>query len=272
MPAPDAGTHDQLEERHVRRTPPPRIRDRDAITAHPPRTTRAPGTPRADAPAPATGARLPAGTRARGDRGRRRRAQLVGVERGAHPARRRDALPPGAARRAAHGAADHVRPPACPRRGGRRSRSGARGRALLIGLLVLVLGLGGGFAIGRATADSGRRRSPTRCTRAPTATSRSATRTGRCSSCSSSSTATAASSQRLQNLLGQLGRNGTGNGGNVFPLNPGNNNNGNGNNGNNNNGNGNNNNGGNNTRRRRRRPARRSSVWQIERRATDRAS
>ena len=117
------------------------------------------------------------------------------------------------------------------------------GRALLIGLLVLVLGLGGGFAIGRATADSGPSSLADAVHQSANGDLPLGNTNGTLQQLFQELGRSGNLRQLLQGLLGQLGRNGTGNGGNGFTLpTPGNNNNGNG-----NNGNGNNNNGGNNT-------------------------
>jgi hypothetical protein len=104
-------------------------------------------------------------------------------------------------------------------------------QGLLVALLVLLLGLGGGFAIGRAT-DSGDSGSSLQNASARDLIQQLERNGGL--------------QQALRNLLGQLGRNGlapNGNGRNLLPFGNGNGNN---NNGNNNNGNGNNNGGSNN--------------------------
>ena len=121
-------------------------------------------------------------------------------------------------------------------------------KALLIAALVLVLGLGGGFALGRATDDSG----PSSLADAVHQTANGdlplGDTNGSLQQLLQELNRNGGLQQALQNLLGQLGRNG--NGRNVLPLNPNGNNNGNNNGGNNNGGNNDNggsNNGGNTT-------------------------
>jgi PDZ domain len=104
-------------------------------------------------------------------------------------------------------------------------------QGVLVALLVLLLGLGGGFAIGRAS-DSGGSSSQSLNSASVRDLLQQLERNG-------------GLQQALRDLFGQLGRNGTGNGNNTFPFNPRN---GNGNNnGGNNNGNGNGNGGTNQT-------------------------
>jgi hypothetical protein len=111
-------------------------------------------------------------------------------------------------------------------------------QGVLVALLVLVLGLGGGFAIGRATADSG----PSSLADAVHDTANGdlplGNTNGSLSELLQQLERNGGLQRALQDLLGQLGRNGSGNGNNLFPLNPRNGNgNGNNNGGNNNGGN-----------------------------------
>jgi hypothetical protein len=107
-------------------------------------------------------------------------------------------------------------------------------KALLIAALVLVLGLGGGFALGRATDDSG----PSSLADAVHQTANGdlplGDTNGSLQRLLQELNRNGGLQRALQNLFGQLGRNG--NGRNVLPLNPNGNNNGNNNGGNNDNG------------------------------------
>ncbi len=144
-------------------------------------------------------------------------------------------LPPGDAAPPPSGPPAAPVPAAVPA-GGPPEPTRNRRTAIVAGLLVLVLALGGGFAIGRATADSG----PSSLA---DAVHRSANGDLPLGNTNKTMQQLLQQLERngglqglLRGLLGQLGRNGTGNGNgnNVLPLNPGNgNNNGNGNGGNN---------------------------------------
>ena len=148
------------------------------------------------------------------------------------------ALPPGeppAAPPTAPVAAAPAEPPS--------ERRWSTKHGVLIGLLVLVLGLGGGFAIGRATSDSG----PSSLADAVHDTANGdlplGNTNGSLSQLLQQLERNGGLQRALQDLLGRLPRNGNGSGNNLFPLNPGN---GNGNNGNGNDNNGNDSNGNNN--------------------------
>jgi hypothetical protein len=115
-------------------------------------------------------------------------------------------------------------------------------KALLIAALVLVLGLGGGFAIGRATADSGPSSLADAVQKSANGDLPLGSTNGTLQKLLQQLARNGGLQRALQNLLGQLPRDG--NGRNVLPSNP------NGNNGNNNGGNNDNggsNNGGNTT-------------------------
>jgi S1-C subfamily serine protease len=120
-------------------------------------------------------------------------------------------------------------------------------KALLIAALVLVLGLGGGFAIGRATADSGPSSLADAVQKSANGDLPLGSTNGTLQKLLQQLARNGGLQRALQNLLGQLGRDG--NGRNLLPLNPNGNNGGNNNGGNNNGGNnnGSNNNGGNTT-------------------------
>ena len=211
-PAPDAGGEEARAEATGPETPPPPATPSSSSDA-----SESPTAP--ETPAIASGGPAPA---------------ELGW--GTQPA---GALPPGeppAAPPTAPAAAAPAEPPS--------GRRWSMKQGVLIGLLVLVLGLGGGFAIGRATADSG----PSSLADAVHDTANGdlplGNTNGSLSELLQQLERNGGLQRALQDLLGRLGRtgNGNGNGNNLFPLNPGNGN-GNGNNNGGNNG-GNNDNGG----------------------------
>jgi hypothetical protein len=107
-------------------------------------------------------------------------------------------------------------------------------KALLIAALVLVLGLGGGFAIGRATADSGPSSLADAVQKSANGDLPLGSTNGTLQKLLQQLARNGGLQRALQDLLGQLPRNG--NGRNLLPLNPNGNNNGGNNNGGNNNG------------------------------------
>jgi PDZ domain len=152
--------------------------------------------------------------------------------------------PPAAALPAGGAAPPPGEPPAAPPTepvapvpaGASSGRRWSVKQGVLVGLLVLVLGLGGGFAIGRATADSGPSSLADAVHESANGDLPLGNTNGSLSDLLQQLERNGGLQRALRDLLGELG-----NGNNLFPSNPrngnGNNNGGNNNNGNNNNGN-----------------------------------